>query len=77
MLSVYYRGATTGDRLLSHEGEGCAPAPEGTMELRLGHETHTLKEGGSILFECAVPHRVTNIGRRALRAIGAITRPSL
>lgn len=76
MLTTYEPGVTTGDRLYSHEGEECALVLQGTMELQLGHETHVLKEGDSIRFECAVPHRVTNIGRRPLRAIWAITPPS-
>ena len=76
MLSVYERRASTGDRLYSHEGEECALVLEGTMELQLGPETYILKEGDSIRFECAVPHRVTNIGRKPLRAIWAATPPS-
>ncbi len=76
MLSVYEQGASTGDRLYSHAGEECALVLEGTMELQLGQETHILREGDSIRFECAVPHRVTNVGRKPLRAIWAITPPS-
>jgi len=76
MLSVYDRGASTGDRLYSHQGEECALVLEGTMELQLGTETYILQEGDSIRFECAVPHRVTNIGQKPLRAIWVITPPS-
>jgi len=76
MLTTYEPGVSTGDRLYSHEGEECALVLEGTMELQLGRETHVLKEGDSIRFECSLPHRVTNIGRRPLRAIWAITPPS-
>ncbi len=76
MLTTYAPGVSTGDRLYSHEGEECALVLDGSMELQLGRETYILKEGDSIRFECSVPHRVTNTGRKPLRAIWAITPPS-
>jgi quercetin dioxygenase-like cupin family protein len=76
MLSVYEPGASTGDRLYSHEGEEAALVLEGTMELQVGDETYLLRSGDSIRFECSAPHRVTNTGHGALRAIWAITPPS-
>ena len=76
MLSTYEPGVTTGDRLCSHGGEECTLVLQGTMELQVGGETYVLKEGDSIRFECAVPHHVTNVGRKPLRAIWAITPPS-
>jgi uncharacterized cupin superfamily protein len=68
MLSRYARGAATGNRLYSHEGEECPLVLERTMKLQLRHETYILKEGDSIRFEYAVPRHATNIGRRPLRA---------
>ena len=37
---------------------------------------HRLGAGDSIRFDCSVPHRIANPGRRQLRCIWAITPPT-
>jgi len=54
-VSVYAPGASTGDETF----------------VTLHDTVHRLGEGDSIRFDCSVPHRIANPGRRQLRCIWA------
>ncbi len=76
ILSEYQVGASTGDVHYTHPGEECGLVLQGRLELQVGDETYVLKAGESIRFDCAIPHRLTNIGKTLLRCIWAISPPS-
>lgn len=76
ILSEYLPGATTGDLRYSHAGEECGLVLQGRLEIQIGEEVYALKSGDSIRFDCAVPHRLTNIGRTRLRCVWAVSPPS-
>jgi len=59
-VSVYAPGASTGDEAF----------------VTLHDAVHRLGAGDSIRFDCSVPHRIANPGRRQLRCIWAITPPT-
>ncbi len=54
-MSVYAPGASTGDEAF----------------VTLHDTVHRLGAGDSIRFDCSVPHRIANPGRRQLRCIWA------
>ena len=63
-MSVYAPGVSTGD-----EAFGLVLA--GVAEVMLHDTVHRLGAGDSIRFDCSVPHRIANPGRRQLRCIWA------
>ena len=76
ILSVYEVGATTGDGAFAYPAEQCGVVVRGAAEVHLGHTVHRLRAGDSIRFDCSVPHRIVNVGRRQLECVWAITPPS-
>ena len=50
---------------------------EGTLEARVGDETHVLKRGSSLYLDAAVPHSFKNTGRTAAKFIAVVTPPVL
>lgn len=76
ILSVYAPGASTGDEAFAYSGEQCGLVLEGMADVTLYDTVHRLRAGDSIRFDCSVPHRIANPGRRQLRCIWAITPPT-
>ena len=50
---------------------------EGTLEARVGEETHLLKRGSSLYLDAAVPHSFKNSGRVVAKFISVVTPPVL
>ena len=50
---------------------------EGTLEAKVGDETHVLKRGSSLYLDAAVPHRFNNTGRVTAKFIAVVTPPAL
>jgi transcriptional regulator with XRE-family HTH domain len=66
-----------GSRLpFGHPGEEAALVLEGTLGVWIGDEEHVLEAGDSISFNCGLPHRVENVGKKRVVLVSAITPPS-
>src|SRR5262249_33631215 len=76
ILSVYDRGASTGPEPFAYPAEQCGIVLEGAALVHLGDDVHRLEAGDSIRFDCAIPHRIVNVGRGQLRCIWAIIPPT-
>ena len=76
ILSVYDVGASTGPEPFAYPAEQCGLVLEGQAEVHLGDAVHRMREGDSIRFDCAIPHRIVNVGKGELRCIWAIIPPS-
>jgi quercetin dioxygenase-like cupin family protein len=50
---------------------------DGTLEARVGEETHLLKRGSSLYLDAAVPHSFKNTGRVTAKFISVVTPPVL
>ena len=50
---------------------------DGSLEARVGQETHVLKRGSSLYLDAAVPHSLKNAGRTAAKVIAVVTPPVL
>jgi transcriptional regulator with XRE-family HTH domain len=68
-------GAGSSDGPRSHPSEECLLVLQGTMELELGEETYTLREGDSICYDGRIPHKAINIGDGPLIFVSASTPP--
>ena len=66
----------TGDEAFAYPGEQCGVVLTGVAEVTLYDTVHRLRAGDSIRFDCSVPHRIVNPGRRELRCIWAIIPPT-
>ena len=62
-------GASTGDYLYSHEGEECGLLLEGELVVESGRQVHHLKPGDSITMKSSLPHKLSNPGKQAARAV--------
>jgi transcriptional regulator with XRE-family HTH domain/quercetin dioxygenase-like cupin family protein len=64
MKITYAPGATStaGGNLVSHEGYEYGYVLKGTLEIVVGSETFTLKEGESMGFDSMIPHVLRNVG---------------
>jgi transcriptional regulator with XRE-family HTH domain len=70
-------GSTTEESPFSHEGEECVVILQGTLEVHIEDETHTLNAGDSFtLLDCTVPHWYSNPGPERVISVNAITPPS-
>jgi transcriptional regulator with XRE-family HTH domain len=76
IVSVYAPGASTGEEAFAYPGEQCGIVLAGVAEVTLYETVHRLRAGDSIRFDCSVPHRIANPGRRELRCIWAIIPPT-
>ena len=76
IVSVYAPGASTGDEAFAYPGEQCGVVLAGVAEITLYETVHRLRAGDSIRFDCSVPHRIVNPGRRQLKCIWAIIPPT-
>jgi len=76
ILSVYEPGATTGDETFAYPAEQCGVVLAGVADVTLYDTVHHLGAGDSIRFDCSVPHRIANPGRKELRCIWAIIPPT-
>jgi len=70
-------GGEKGSQDYGHPGREMGVILKGSGELLYGTETYVLKEGDSLTFSSAVPHRLINIGDIPLKAIWIITPPRL
>ena len=55
-----------------HEGREFGLIIEGELVIELGFERYTLHPGDSIIFDSMTPHRLTNGGTQAMRAIWVV-----
>lgn len=60
----------------SHSGEEVNFVLEGEVRFEIGDRCEVLKEGDSIYFDCAIPHRFVNIGQGRARILSAVTPPT-
>jgi transcriptional regulator with XRE-family HTH domain len=76
ILSVYDAGASTGPEPFAYPAEQCGLVLDGAAEVHLGDVVHRLEAGDSIRFDCAIPHRIVNVGAGELKCIWAIIPPT-
>jgi transcriptional regulator with XRE-family HTH domain len=76
MMATLEPGTSTCDEPLTHPGEECTFVLQGEMEIQVGEDIYHLKEGDSIYYYCAIPHKITSVGKKDLVFISAITPPS-
>ena len=73
-LAVYApNSGTPDDRMQSHEGETHGLVLEGELEMRIGDETITLREGDSYSFDARIPHHARNRTDKICRLVWAVS----
>ena len=60
----------------SHSGREFGLVLKGELMVELGCETYTLGQGDSIIFDSSTPHRLTNNGDSAMRALWVVLTPN-
>ena len=50
---------------------------EGSLEAKIGQQTHTLKRGSSLYFDASLPHRLENLGSHTAKYLTVVTPPVL
>lgn len=77
ILSTIAPGGGTGPEPYAHESdEECVVVLEGALELWVGDEHFSLREGDAITYPSRVPHRNSNPGDRPARVLFCLTPPS-
>jgi len=69
----YSPGASTGDELISHEGETAAVVVQGTIEVEVDGKTHHIESGGGFQLLGKHPYRLRNVGRTTAIVVCACT----
>lgn len=73
VLEICYDvGANSGQKMTHHTGREFHLVLQGELLLELGFERYLLKAGDSIIFDSPTPHRLSNAGPVAMRAISMI-----
>ena len=75
LKEVYPAGASTGKKLLAHDGEEAGIIISGRMEISVGEEVRILKEGEAYYFNSTVPHSFRNVGNGPCELISCCTPP--
>jgi transcriptional regulator with XRE-family HTH domain len=73
---LYEPGASSGARMSHHIGREFGLVLEGELTVELGFEQHVLKAGDSIIFDSALPHRLSNTGDTWMRAVWVVMNAS-
>ncbi|GGO76679.1 XRE family transcriptional regulator [Marinobacterium nitratireducens] len=76
LIETYAPGADTGTEMMSHEGEEAGTVIEGTIEVTIGGEVHSLSAGDSYSFSTKIPHRFRNRSKKVCRIVSAHTPPT-
>jgi transcriptional regulator with XRE-family HTH domain len=74
-IERYKPGASTGEELISFEGETAAIVIQGVIELEIGGETRRIGEGGGYQLFANRPYRLRNAGRKTAIVVCACTPP--
>ena len=75
LKEVYPVGASTGNKKLTHAGEEAGIILRGRLEVCVGDEVRTLKEGEAYYFNSTLPHRFRNVGDEKCEVISCCTPP--
>jgi transcriptional regulator with XRE-family HTH domain len=62
-------GVSTGDLRYSHAGEECGLILEGELELEVNGHVQRLKPGDSVTMKSSIPHKLSNPGKKTIRAV--------
>lgn len=71
----YAPGASTGEKLIAHEGETAAVVVAGTVELEIKGRKRRIEQGGGFHLLGKEPYRLRNIGRTTATVVCACTPP--
>ena len=69
---VTLQPADTDEERSTHDGQEFIYVLEGTMEVRLGEETHIIQPGDSIYYDSTVPHLVKCYGKKATKILAVL-----
>lgn len=69
----YAPGASTGDELITHDGETAAVVVQGTVELEVDGKTRRIEAGGGFQLLGKHPYRLRNVGRTVAIVVCACT----
>ena len=73
-LAVYPPNSETPlDRMQTHQGETHGFVLEGTLEMRIGDETITLRTGDSYSFDARIAHHARNVSDTPCRLVWAVS----
>lgn len=76
-IERYQPGAGTGDEPITHDGETAAVVLRGTIEVRIGDVTRTLRRGGGYQIIGKQPYMLRNIGKSVAVVACACTPPMI
>lgn len=69
----YAPGASTGEELITHDGETAAVIVQGTVELEVDGKTRRIEAGGGFQLLGKHPYRLRNVGRTVAIVVCACT----
>ncbi len=75
LKEIYPVGSSTGKKKLTHAGEEAGLVIRGRLEVRVGENVRTLKEGEAYYFSSTVPHSFKNVGSTECEVVSCCTPP--
>lgn len=75
LKELYPVGTSTGKKKLAHKGEEAGFVIKGRLEVSVGSEVRTLKQGEAYYFTSTVPHSFRNAGSEECEVISCCTPP--
>jgi mannose-6-phosphate isomerase-like protein (cupin superfamily) len=76
MYETFGRGADTGEKLISHEGEEGGIVISGKLELTVAKTSRILGPGDAYYFDSRLQHRFRNVGDGTCVIVSACTPPT-
>jgi len=73
---TYPPGSGSGKNMISHEGEEAGIVTKGSIEITVGNEVRTLKEGEAYYIDSLMPHCFRNVGKKECQIVSAATPPN-
>lgn len=77
LVETYQPGCSTGDEMLTHEGEEAGTVIEGSIEITVAGQSYKLTKGDSYKFSTRLPHQFKNVSKKVCKIVSAHTPPSL
>ncbi len=73
---TYPPGGSSGDDMITHEGEEAGIVTKGSIEVTVGNEVKVLNEGEAYYIDALIPHCFRNISDEECQIVSAATPPN-
>ncbi len=72
LIAIFEKGASSGNKIITHKGNELVYCLEGEMEFEIDGETYLLQPGDSLFFNGSRPHKWRNASRKQTKVLAVM-----